>query len=397
MTFLSSARSVAAIKDAGYHRCGDGLYLQVSKSGSKSWVFRFKSPVTVKAREMGLGSYIHVSLADARELAHQYKRKVINGLDPLIEKKKHNVALQLEQARAITFKEAALSCIEVKKPEWSNAKHSSQWTNTLTTYIFPSLGHLPISEIETEHILRALSPIWTCKAETASRVRQRVEVIWDWAKALNYVTGENPARLKGHLDKLLPKTSRIKKVRHHPALHYNEISDFIQILKSQKGVTPLALEFLILTAARTNEVLKAKWNEISYDEKVWTIPAVRMKARRAHRVPLSKRCLDILQSIQTNQNSEEYIFPGWTGSKSLSNGAFLSLLRRFDYQHITPHGFRSTFRDWAAEQAHTFQNETVELALAHKVSNATEAAYRRGDQLERRRKLMNAWSDHIGK
>ena len=162
-------------------------------------------------------------------------------------------------------------------------------------------------------------------------------------------------------------------------------------------MAPLALEFLILTAARTNEVLKAKWNEISYDEKVWTIPAIRMKARRAHRVPLSKRCLDILQSIQTNQNSEEYIFPGWTGSKSLSNGAFLSLLRRFDYQHITPHGFRSTFRDWAAEQAHTFQNETVELALAHKVSNATEAAYRRGDQLERRRELMNAWSDHIGK
>ena len=394
MAVLKSAKSVESIKEIGYHNCGQGLYLQVSKQGTKSWLYRYTSPLTRTRREMGLGSFKFVSLAQARQYAIEAKRLVINGKDPIEERKKRQVEAQLKQARNLTFKEIAEACIAAKAPEWKNAKHAQQWHNSLETYTFPILGDLPISDINTDLILRVLEPIWITKAETASRVRQRIETIWDYGKARNYVEGENPARLRGHLDKILSKTVKVKRVKHFPALPYDDIGIFLKELRQRKGYSALALEFLILTAARTSEVIDAKWSEINLEKKVWTVPASRMKVGKEHRVPLCKRAIEILSNIPSNRNLEEHVFSGWKQNKGLSNNALLTLLKKMDRSNITVHGFRSTFRDWAAEEAHTFSNETIELALAHTIKNKAEAAYRRGDQLERRRELMAAWDDY---
>jgi len=341
---------------------------------------------------MGLGSFNFVSLAQARQYAIEGKRLVINGQDPIEERKKEQIKVQLKQARNLTFKEIAEACIAAKAPEWKNAKHAQQWNNSLDAYAFPIFGELPISDINTDLILRALEPIWITKAETASRVRQRIETIWDYGKARNYVSGENPARLRGHLDKILSKTAKVKRVRHFPALPYEDIGIFLQELRQRKGYSALALEFLILTAARTSEIIGAKWAEIDLEKKVWTVPAGRMKVGKEHRVPLCIRAVEILSSIASNRNPEEHVFSGWKQNKGLSNNALLALLKKMGRSNITAHGFRSTFRDWAAEEAHTFANETIELALAHTIKNKAEAAYRRGDQLERRRELMAAWN-----
>ena len=394
MAFLKSARSVETVTEVGYHRCDRGLYLQVAGSGTKSWLFRYKSPVTAKQREMGLGSLNLVSLAAARNIALECRRQVLSGLDPLEERARVKRVRQLEQARSITFREAAEQCIASKKPEWKNAKHAQQWTNTLTTYAYPVFGTLSVSDLDTDLVLKAIEPIWLSKAETASRVRQRIETVWDWARARKYVEGENPARLRGHLDKILAKTAKVKQVKHHAAVPYKEIAAFITKLRGRKGSSALAMEFMILTAGRTGEVRGARWQEINLTTKVWTIPADRMKAGKEHRVPLSERALEILNSIKSNRNPDEFVFPGWKTGTGLSDGAMLTLLRKMDVEPYTPHGFRSTFRDWAAEEAHQFSNETVELALAHTIKNKAEAAYRRGDQLERRRELMKAWNDY---
>ena len=396
MAVLNSAKSVEAIKEVGYHNCAQGLYLQVSKQGTKSWLYRYTSPLTKTRREMGLGSFNFVSLAQARQYATDGKRLVINGEDPIEERKKEQIKIQLKQARNLTFKEIAEACIAAKAPEWKNAKHSQQWNNSLEAYAFPILGELPISDVTTDLILKALEPIWITKAETASRVRQRIETIWDYGKARNYVSGENPARLRGHLDKILSKTVKVKRVRHFPALPYEEIGIFLQELRQRKGYSALALEFLILTAARTSEIIGAKWAEIDLEKKVWTLPADRMKVGKEHRVPLCSRAIEILTNITSNRNPEEHVFSGWKQNTGLSNNALLALLKKMGRSDITAHGFRSTFRDWAAEEAHTFANETIELALAHTIKNKAEAAYRRGDQLERRRELMAAWSEYIG-
>ena len=396
MAVLNSAKSVEVIKEVGYHNCAQGLYLQVSKQGTKSWLYRYTSPLTQTRREMGLGSFNFVSLAQARQYAIEGKRLVINGQDPIEERKKEQIKVQLKQARNLTFKEIAEACIAAKAPEWKNAKHAQQWNNSLEAYAFPILGELPISDINTDHILRALEPIWITKAETASRVRQRIETIWDYGKARNYVSGENPARLRGHLDKILSKTVKVKRVRHFPALPYEDIGIFLQELRQRKGYSALALEFLILTAARTSEIIGAKWAEIDLEKEVWTVPADRMKVGKEHRVPLCSRAIKILTNITSNRNPEEHVFSGWKQNTGLSNNALLALLKKMGRSDITAHGFRSTFRDWAAEEAHTFANETIELALAHTIKNKAEAAYRRGDQLERRRELMAAWSEYIG-
>ena len=395
MAFLKSARSVETVTDIGYHRCDRGLYLQVAGSGTKSWLFRYKSPVTSKQREMGLGSINVISLAAARDMALECRRQVLSGLDPLEERGRVKRMRRLEQARAITFKEAAEQYITSKKPEWKNAKHAQQWSNTLNTYAFPVFGNLFVSDLDTDLVLKVIEPIWITKPETASRIRQRIEVVWDWAQARKYVEGENPARLRGHLDKILAKTAKIKRVRHHAALPYKQIATFITKLRDRKGSSALALEFMILTAARTGEVRGAKWQEIDLSTKVWTIPADRMKAGKEHRVPLCSRVIQILNSMKSNRNPDEFVFPGWKAGTGLSDGAMLALLRKMGLGPYTPHGFRSTFRDWAAEEAHQFSNETVELALAHTIKNQAEAAYRRGDQLERRRELMSAWQKHI--
>jgi integrase len=394
---LNSAKSVEAIKEVGYHTCAKGLYLQVSKQGTKSWLFRYTSPITKKRREMGLGSLDFVSLAEARQLAVDNKRLVIDGKDPIEERKQSQLQKQLEQARNLTFREVAEACIQSKSHGWKNAKHAQQWTNSLEAYVFPTLGHLPISEVSTDLVLKILDPIWVTKAETASRVRQRIETIWDYGKARNYMSGENPARLKGHLDKILSKTAKVKRVRHFPALPYNEIGRFVKELRTRSGYSALGLEFLILTAARTGEIIGAKWSEIDLEKAVWTIPSERMKAGVEHRVPLSSRAVEILESITSNRNPEEYIFSGWKRNTGLSNNAFLALLKKMERSDITTHGFRSCFRDWAAEEAYQFSNETIELALAHSITNKVEAAYRRGDQLERRRELMSEWGNFIEK
>ena len=395
MAVLNSAKSVEAIKDVGYHNCAKGLYLQVSKQGTKSWLFRYTSPITRTRREMGLGSLDFVSLSEARQLAVDNKRLVISGKDPIQERKQSQLQKQLEQARNLTFMEVAEACITSKSHEWKNAKHAQQWTNSLKAYVFPTLGHLPISEVSTDLVLKALEPIWVTKAETASRVRQRIETIWDYGKARNYVSGENPARLKGHSDKILSKTAKVKRVRHFPALPYNEIGSFVKELRKRSGYSALGLEFLILTAARTGEIIGVKWSEIDLEKAVWTIPSDRMKAGTEHRVPLSSRAVEILKSITSNRNLKEHVFSGWKRNTGLSNNAFLALLKKMQRSDITPHGFRSIFRDWAAEEAHKFPNETIELALAHTIKNKAEAAYRRGDQLERRRELMDKWEKYI--
>ena len=394
MAFLKSARSVETVNEVGYHRCDRGLYLQVARSGTKSWLFRYKSPVTAKQREMGLGSLNLVSLAAARDIAVECRRQVLSGLDPIEERGRIKSARHLEQARSITFQEAAEHCIASKKPEWKNAKHAQQWGNSLATYAYPVFGTLPVSDLDTDLVLKAIEPIWISKTETASRVRQRIETVWDWARARKYVEGENPARLRGHLDKILAKTAKVKQVKHHAAVPYKQIANFIKKLRGRKGSSALAMEFMILTAARTGEVRGARWQEIDLTTKVWTIPADRMKAGKEHRVPLCDRAMQILNSMTSNRNPDEFVFPGWKAGTGLSDGAMLALLRKMDVGPYTPHGFRSTFRDWAAEKAHQFSNETVELALAHTIRNKAEAAYRRGDQLERRRELMTAWNDY---
>jgi integrase len=392
MAFLKSARSVETVTEIGYHRCDRGLYLQVARSGTKSWLFRYKSPVTGKQREMGLGSVNLISLAAARDLALECRRQVLSGIDPIEERRRVKRIRQLKQARSITFKEAAEQCIVSKKPEWKNAKHAQQWGNSLATYAYPVFGNLSVSDLDTDLVLKAIEPIWITKAETASRVRQRIETVWDWARARKYVEGENPARLRGHLDKILAKTAKVKRVKHHAAVPYNQIGSFITKLRDRKGTSALALEFMIFTAARTGEVRGARWEEIDLTTKVWTIPVERMKAGKEHRVPLCDRAMEILNSIKSNRNPQEFVFPGWKAGTGLSDGAMLILLKKMDVGPYTPHGFRSTFRDWAAEQAHQFSNETIELALAHTIKNKAEAAYRRGDQLERRGELMTAWN-----
>jgi integrase len=397
MVVINSAKGVEAVSKPGYHRCGQGLYLQVSTQGTKSWLYRYKSPITQKQREMGLGSLNFVGLAEARQLAISQKRLVIDGKDPIEERKRSRVEQQLSQARNLSFEDVAWACITSKSHEWKNAKHAQQWKNTLKTYAFPIIGHLPISEITTDLILRILEPIWVTKAETASRVRQRLETIWDYGKARNYVEGDNPARLKGHLDKLLPNTAKVKRVRHFAALPYKDVGKFVKDLRSRTGYSVLGLEFLILTAARTGEVIGAKWNEIDFEKAVWVIPAERMKAGSEHRVPLCERAIEILTSISSNRHPDGYVFSGWKKNTGLSNNAFLALLKKMERSDITTHGFRSCFRDWAAEEAYQFSNETIELALAHTITNKVEAAYRRGDQLERRRELMAEWGKFIEK
>jgi len=395
MSNLKSARSVQTINEVGYHRCDPGLYLQVAKGLTKSWLFRFKSPVTHKQREMGLGSLVLVSLAQARDLAIECRRQLLIGKDPLNERRKTISLILSQQARMITFKDAAEKCIASKRPEWKNVKHSQQWTNTLATYAYPVFGELLISELDTDLILKAIEPIWIQKAETASRVRQLIETVWDWSKARKYVEGDNPARMRGHLDKILAKTAKVKRVKHHGAVPYKQINAFIKKLLIFKGNSTLALEFIILTAGRTGEVRGAKWQEIDLSTKVWTIPAQRMKAAKEHRVPLSNRALAILLLIKSNREPDEFIFQGSKIGSGLSDGAMLSLMKKINFGPYTPHGFRSSFRDWAADKAYTFQNETIELALAHSIKNKTEAAYRRGDQLERRRLLMDDWAKYI--
>jgi integrase len=372
-----TARKVETAKPGRY---GDGanLYLVVSKTGARKWVLRFTWRGTPK--EMGLGSATNVSLADARDRAANARRKIAQGINP-IEARKRASGIP-------TFGEVADDVCQSLSEGFRNEKHKAQWKSTLKSYAGP-LRAKPVDTIGTDDVLAVLKPIWTVKPETASRVRGRIEKVLDAAKAKGFRNGENPARWRGHLDHLLPRRSKLAR-GHHAAMPYEDVAGFITKLRKREATAGLALELCILTAARSGEILGMQWSEIDFDKEVWTVPANRMKAGREHRVPLSPRVVAILRQLE-ELKAGEFVFPGQARNKPLSNMAMEMMLRRMNIQDATVHGFRSSFRDWAGNVSN-FPREVVETALAHVVGDKAEQAYRRGDALEKRRKLMEAWS-----
>ena len=374
-----TAAAVRKVSKAGRYGDGNGLYLVVDPTGARRWVLR--TVVHGRRRDIGLGGLKIVSLAEARDLAMQYRRVARDGGDPLLERR---------NARRIvpTFEAAALSVHGEHKATWRNAKHAAQWINTLTEYVFPLIGSRPVDQIDTPDLLKVLTPIWLTKPETARRVRQRISTVLDWAKAAGHRSGDNPV---AGVAKGLPKQP--DRASHLAALPYAEVPAFVDRLRASDftEVVRLAFEFLVLTAARTSEALGAKWTEIDLEGAVWTIPGSRMKAGREHRVPLAPACITILTRVRELAPEADYVFTGRSSEKPLSNMAFLMALRRLKLD-VTAHGFRSAFRDWASERTN-FPNEVCELALAHTIKNKVEAAYRRGDLLEKRRELMVTWAD----
>jgi len=383
-----SAVQVKTEKKRGLHADGGGLYLQISSFQTKSWVFRFSR--NKRSRDMGLGPYPDISLSRAREEAQRCRESLREGLDPIEERKSKRITLFTETAKIVTFRECAEKYINIHSVAWSNVKHVKQWTSSLETYAFPFIGDLSVMEVDISLILKILEPIWHTKPETASRIRGRIESILDWAAARKYREGENPARWKGSLDKLLPSRSKVRKVKHHAALPYDDIAEFIAALRKQSSISAMGLELLILTACRTGEIIKARWDEFDFDKQLWTIPEERMKSGREHRVPLSLDTLEVLKKLN-EVSTEGFILPGQRPNSSLSNMAFLQLLKRMKRPDLTGHGFRSSFKDWSAECTQ-YPNEVSEMALAHTVGSKVEAAYRRGDLFEKRRRLMDDWA-----
>ena len=376
----------------GKYEDGGGLRLVVSATGAKKWVLRFT--INGKRREMGLGSFPDVGLAEARDKAAEYRKQAKNGIDPI-------EARQIGAEETPTFTTCAARYIRAHRRGWKSTKHARQWVRTLKTYARPVIGKKKVDTITTENILAILSPIWTTKTETAKRIQGRIENILDYAAAYKYRDPQNPARWRGHLDKLLPKPSRVKKVTHYPAMPHTEVATFMAELSSLGSISALALQFLILTAARTKEVLQAQWNEIDLEAAVWTKPAERMKAGREHRVPLSDAALSILEALPRIEGNP-YLFPGARHGRPLSNMALLKLMRSMGYGvdgdrgDYVPHGFRSSFRDWSGEVS-SFPRDVAEMALAHVIKNKVEAAYRRGDLFAKRCKMMQEWADYVNK
>jgi integrase len=387
-----TALAVSRLKEPGAYADGGGLYLQISLSGGRSWIFRYS--LNKRRPEMGLGSVATVSLAEARDFALAARKLVQAGIDPIAAREAEIMKAKLEAAKAITFKQAATQYIESHKPGWRSEKHALQWTATLQTYAYPAIGDLAIQAIDVANVMRVLEPIWAKKTETASRVRSRIEAILDWAKARNYRDGDNPARWRGHLENLLPHRAKVQKVVHQPALPYDQIYDFVSELRQREGMSARALEFVILTACRSSEGLGSVWSEIDLAKRLWVIPENRIKAGRDHRVYLSDRAVEILtdmNELRVNPNADGYVFPGGKRGRPLSNTAMMKVVKAMGYDDITVHGFRSSFRDWAAERTN-FPTEVAEMALAHVVGNKVEAAYRRGDLFTKRLKLMEAWA-----
>jgi integrase len=385
-----AARTVATSKKPGMLGDGGGLYLQVSKGGTKSWIYRFM--LRGRSRDMGLGGADVVSLSEARDLALQARKLVKAGTDPIETKNTQQRQDALKAATTLTFAECAEAYIKTHEAGWRSAKHREQWRNTLDAYASSVFGDLPVDAIDTGLVMQAIEPIWTTKTETASRLRGRIEAVLDWAKTRGYRSGENPARWRGHLKHLLPKKGKLQKVKHHPALSYRDIFGFMKALRERDATTARGLEFLILTAVRPSEVVGATWDEFDLDKAVWTIPGNRMKAGKEHRVPLSDMAVSILRKMEEGRFSS-FVFPGRKAERPLTTGAFLRLMVRMEHPDITSHGFRSAFRDWASEETN-FSRETAEAALAHTIGNKVEEAYRRGDLFEKRRKLMEAWATY---
>ena len=384
-------------KTPGYYADGGGLYLRVAPGGTRAWIFRFT--IGGRTRDGGLGSYPTVSLAKARAEAERCRQLLAGGLDPIEARRKEREAALSATAKVMTFRDCGAAFILSHEAGWRNAKHRQQWTNTLKTYVYPHIGDMPVATIDIALVVKVLEPLWRTKPETASRVRGRIETILDWARVRGYRESEmNPARWRGHLDQLLPSKQKVRRVRHHPALPYTQVPAFMSELRNREGIAERALEFGILTATRSSEFREAEWRDIDFEEKTWT---ARVKLTAANptgefRVPLSDAALAVLGQMP---RIELYVFPGQRSDKPISDSAIRTfVLRAMGYgaSDCTIHGFRSSFRDWAAECT-GFANHVAEKALAHSVSSAVEAAYRRGDLFKKRAELMQAWGNFCGR
>jgi integrase len=432
-----SAQRVKTAK-VGMHPDGAGLYLRVTegkeaedgtRTFNRYWLFRYKQSGTRKDRQLGIGSLDTVTLATARNAAKQCREQLLAGLDPKEQRDAQRASQAVAEAKAMTFDECRDAYIASHEAGWRNSTHRRQWTATLTTYVTPVFGHLPVEAVDTGLVLKVLEPIWTTKAETASRVRGRIECILDYARVRGYRDGQNPAMWKGHLDHLLPRKSKVAKVEHHPALPYARVAEFMHDLNMRDGTAALVLRFLALTAARAGEAFGMRWGEVDLAAKLWTIPDDRMKGGRQHRVPLSEPALVILREMMPGDNvrdiEKRFVFPGNKPGRPLSNMAMLELIRRMNCERevtglprwtdaegrdIVPHGFRSTFKDWATDYApspaeiveaakrgeivEAFARDLVETALAHSLDSKVEEAYRRTEMIEKRRRLMSKWADY---
>lgn len=389
-----SALQVRRLTRPGLHFVGGvaGLALQVSAAGARSWILRVQ--VAGRRRDAGLGSYPEVTLQAARDRAREARDAIRKGVDPAAEKRAARSALAAQREKTMTFKQCAEAYITAHRAGWKSQKHAQQWASTLSSYCFPIFGDLLVEDVGLVHVMAAIEPIWREKTETASRLRGRVECVLDWARGRGLRTGDNPAAWKGNLDAQLPRPSRVAKVVHHPALAVAEVGAFMVRLRQASGMGALALEFAILTAARSGEVRGAVLEEFDLHEKVWTVPPGRMKAGREHRVPLTSQALAVIERALELRNplASNIVFQGQRGGM-LSDMALLQVARRLGVAAV-PHGFRSTFRDWASERTN-YPREVAEMALAHSIGNAVEAAYRRGDLFNKRRALMSAWAEFL--
>ena len=388
-----SAKQVSDIKTPGLHAVGgvDGLCLNVKASGARSWIQRFM--FGDRRREAGLGSYPSVSLKMARERGRELRDQAWRGIDPIAQRRAARDAQRLSEAKRVTFDEAAKRCHEARAHEFRNAKHKKDWISSLDRYASPKIGKLPVGEIEIAHVMSVLEPIWHDKTETATRVRQRMESVLSWATTSGYRQGDNPAQWKGRLEHVLARPSKLKKVTHHRALPWQEVGEFMAELRKRKGMASRALEFAILTAARSGEVRNATWDEVDLERCVWTVPGTRMKAGKDHRVPLSDPALAILKELPRFEGSD-FIFSAPRGGP-LSDMSISAVTRRMGVNAV-PHGFRSTFKDWCRSTT-SFPDEVSELALAHVSNDATRAAYARDELLQQRGLLMVAWAKYCGR
>ncbi|KGU90714.1 tyrosine-type recombinase/integrase [Burkholderia pseudomallei] len=384
-----TALGIGKLVDPGYYADGGGLYLQISASGSRSWIYRFS--LAGRAREMGLGSLSVLPLAAARKVAADCRASVKHGIDPIAARRRAQVMRAAEGAPGVTFRQAAEAFIADRASGWRNTKHAKQWTSTLEAYAYPVIGDIDVRDIDTEMIVRILQPIWMKKGETARRVRGRVKAILDAETVLGHRTGDNPARYVDHLDRVLPRVKKRNSVKHHPALSWEEMPAFFAALRQRPKRAAQALRLLILTATRTNEVLFARPEEFDLDARVWTIPGDRMKAEQELRVPLCDEAVELVRMQIATKAKWGWLFPGYKEGRPLSNMAMLLLLRRMGRGDITVHGFRSTFRDWIADCT-DYPDSLAEQALAHTISSTTVSAYRRRDMLERRRGMMEDWA-----
>jgi integrase len=385
-----TALAVTRVTAAGMHSDGDGLYLQVGSGGAKSWIYRFT--LSGRERYLGLGSATAIPLKRARELATEARQLRAEGIDPVDKRRSDRIAKRVESAKGITFDRCASAYIAAHEAGWRNAKHRYQWRATLKDYASPVFGHLPVQDIDTGLVMQVIEPLWRTKTETASRTRQRIEAVLDWATVREYRQGANPARWRGHLQKLLPAKAKVRALEHLAAMPYADVPAFMADLRKRESVSARCLEITILTAARTGEAINARWSEFDLDNRLWVIPGSRMKMRAEHRVPLAPRAVDILREIYSRR-AGEYVFANVATGRPISDMTMRKVLALMGHGHVTTHGFRSAFTDWAHEWTE-FPDIAIDMALAHKVSDKVQAAYRRGDLFEKRRKLMDAWATY---